>query len=114
MKPAAPEPDYAAIHQLAFDNLQDVLDLVHRSGKPCGDLASLNPASERRVKHLHIVNHPVWRWFDLNGSGHGYDLISLVEYLADVPRDVAATFLRSHLERATSLRRPTQNAVEVA
>jgi hypothetical protein len=103
-------PDYAAIHALALDNLQDVLDLRHRNGRPCGALAGLNPGSERCIKHLHVINHPVWRWVNLNGPGQGYDTISLIEFLADVDRDTAAVFLRDHIERCAANRRPAETA----
>ena len=106
--PAADEIDYVALQKTAVDNLQDVLDLVHRSGRPCGALLCLNPRSERTIKHLHVVAHPVWRWINLSGPGEGYDAVSLVEFLADVPRDIAGRFLADHLASAVANRRPSQ------
>jgi hypothetical protein len=113
--------DYAGIHALAFDDLQSVCELWNARGEPSGAIKELaGPhAPERTIKHFKIIAGRAvgtlsapFRWADLGGPGGGSDLISVVEYLADVPREVAARFLKSHLDRSAAARRPSRNEPE--
>src|SRR5271156_4878536 len=96
----ATEAAYRAIHDAAYTHLQFCMELWDRSGRPIGDVRALNPAApERRMKHFKVlpVAWPGFRWCDMEtpGSG-GNDLISLVEWLAQVDRPRAARFLAEH------------------
>jgi hypothetical protein len=71
------------------------------------DVRMLNAdAPPRTLKHFHIVQqYGVWA-SDLCGVGQFADPISVIKFLADVPRPVAALYLRSRLEAAAYHRRP--------
>jgi hypothetical protein len=107
------ELDYRAIHALALENLDVVFDLWHRDGTPSGAIAALNPDASpgRRIKNFHLISSSPFRAADLQGSGAEWsDFTALVEYLGDVPRDVAARFLRDHVEQQVANRRPSHKS----
>jgi hypothetical protein len=104
-----PPLDYSSINRMAEADMAVIFDLWHRDGTPCSDVRQLNPdaPADRRLRHFHLTYSPGAMWSDLNGQASGVDLIDTVVYLADVPRDIAASFLRDRLEASARNRRPT-------
>ena len=111
-KHEATEAYYRSVHDAAYANLQVVMDLWDRSGRPIGAVCELNPAAPdtirmRRFKVIPVA-WPGFRWVDLETPQVGGDsLIGVVEYLGSVSKDVAAKFLASWVE--SSVVRPPSN-----
>jgi len=108
-RPANPPLDYAAINRAAQADMDTVFTFWERDGRPSQDVLQLNPdAPLRKIKQFHVCYQPGQYWSDLRGGGgSGPDLVSIVTWLADVPRDVAGLYIRSRLEASARYRRPT-------
>jgi hypothetical protein len=87
------------VHQLANANLQAVMDaLWGRNYQPASLTLELNPAAQRAARHI-VFNH-AGGWADYGtSSGHGTDLISLVEHVTGVDRERCFLGLRDLVDR---------------
>lgn len=106
---ADPPLDIPAINRAAQADMDTVFTFWERNGEPSQDVKQLNlDAPLRKIKQFHITYQPGQFWSDLGGGGgSGPDLVSIVSFLADVPREVAALYIRGRLEAAAKYRRPT-------
>ena len=104
-----PPLDMAAINRTAMEDMDTVFTFWERDGRPSQDVLQLNPDCEpRRIRQFHVCHQPGQYWSDLGGGGgSGPDLVSIVTFLVDVPREVAALYIRGRLEAAAKYRRPT-------
>lgn len=106
---ARPPLDEAEINSAAMADMDTLFTCWMRNGEPSPDVRQINPdaPTDRKIRHFHVVHrYGVWAT-DLGGGGGQFrDPISVLEFLADCPRRVAALYLRSRLEAAAYQRNP--------
>lgn len=99
--------EIARVNQRALARLQDVIDTTCPRGRPGSLPMMLNGATERCIRHFHLMNDFTGAWTDLvSGDAephHEADLVGLVVFMADMDdepdaRERAAIALRDFLD----------------
>jgi hypothetical protein len=112
-RPTTPDRlDYRAINAKALKHWPAIKDLVMDwHGRAVGEVARLNPAyvatdpSKRRSDGPRLVElrgpsvHDGGSWHSLANGASGPDVISLIEFLSQAPRPVAAEWLGRIVDR---------------